>query len=504
MNAFFVVTSCFKNIINFFKKGYTLDLRALSLMRIGVGLVLLIDLVIRSLSIKAFFTDDGVLPVSILKQYNWNPCYFSFHTLSGSLWWEILLFVMNGLCVCLLIVGYRTRLLTFICWVFLVSLQNRNPFILQGGDELLRLILLWGVFLPWGHRYSIHNTHAHQNTYFTGGNIGYLLLIASVYFFSALYKTSPEWHSEGTAVYYALSLDQIRMPLGSLLFHYPTLMRGLTHAVYCIELVAPILMIVPFYMPRIRLIGILCIALLHLGIAATLYVGLFYIIGIVSLFGLLPSVIMDIFELKILNHFRGKFTKRKRPISTGDMVSPDSYTCLPNGNVRFLLNTFKIGFVFFIIIFCLLLNLSQIKKFPYTLNNVMLNIGSILRLEQSWTMFSPSVFKDDGFYVYSGYSTKKKFIDILHQTDYVSFKKPDAIVSEYESDRWRKFGENYLFNYNNYMRPYYCRYMLRKWNEEHPDKYINELSIFYMKEVSLPNYQTKPLEKMALCTCQDK
>ena len=69
------------NLIHFIKDSFSLDLRALACMRIGISLILLIDLFIRALSIKAFFTDEGILPISILKLYNWNEVYFSFHAL---------------------------------------------------------------------------------------------------------------------------------------------------------------------------------------------------------------------------------------------------------------------------------------------------------------------------------------------------------------------------------------------------------------------------------------
>ncbi len=493
MNAFFV-PPLFSNITNYLKKAYTLDVRALSLMRIGIGMILLVDLIIRSLSIKAFFTDEGILPTAVLKDHNWNPYYFSFHSMDGSLWWQILLFAVNGLCIALLIMGYRTRLFTFICWAFLVSLQNRNPFILQGGDELLKLMLLWGIFLPWGERYSIQRSSLKLNHFFSLANVGYMLLIGSVYFFSALYKTSPEWHSEGTAIYYALSLDQMRMPLGSLLYNYPSLMIGLTPIVYYIELFAPLLILLPLLFPKIRFAGIILIMLLHIGIATTLYVGLFYIIGIVSLIGVLPAFAMDWFD--------AKFLKRTMPSVTIDndieSQNPSKFNFMYD-----ILFSLKNGLIIFIIGYCLLLNLSKLNKFPYTLSDTIGKVGAMLRLEQSWGMFSPSVLKADGFFVYGGFTNQKKLLDVKHNKDSLSFAKPDNGVSEFESDRWRKFGENYLSNYNNYMRPYYCRYLLRKWNKEHPDKSIIELTIFYMKELSLPNYQTKPLEKLVLCSCQN-
>jgi hypothetical protein len=477
-------------IFNRFKHSYTLDVRALSLMRIAVGLVLLTDLVIRSLSIKAFFTNEGVLPLDILKAYNWNSYYFSFHAMSGELWWQVLLFMLNALCIGILIIGYRARLFTFICWTFLVSLQNRNPFILQGGDDLLRLVLLWGIFLPWGERYSVQKRSAYANDYFSLSGIGYTILVGSVYFFSALLKTSPEWHSEGTALYYALSLDQLRLPLGTFLYRFPGLLSVLTHVVYYVELLAPLLFMMPFMPVKIRFAGVAAIILLHIGISLTIYVGLFYIIGISSLLGLLPKKQMDWLDRRLLRN-----STEMVPVTASEQ---------PNGFVYETALTIKNCFLGFIIAYCLILNLGNVRKFPYTLDLYMLKFGSMLRLEQSWGMFSPSILKDDGFFVFSGYTTTGKFIDIKHNLDSVSYAKPAHVVQEYESDRWRKYSENYVFNNNNYMRPYYCRYLINKWNREHPDKHVVDLSIFFMKEISLPNYKTKPLEKLAVCNCQDK
>ncbi len=459
-------------------------------MRITIGLVLLADLAIRSLSIKAFFTNEGVLPLDILKAYNWNSYYFSFHAISGELWWQVLLFVINAFCVFLLVIGYRTRLFTFICWTFLVSLQNRNPFIMQGGDDLLRLVLLWGIFLPWGERYSIQKKSEYTDGYFSMATIGYTILVGSVYFFSALLKTSPEWHSDATALYYALSLDQLRLPLGSFLYQFPGLLSALTHVVYYTELLAPLLFVLPFIPSRVRFWGVVAIILLHISISLTIYVGLFYVIGISSLIGLLPKKQMDWFDKKL---FRNRTE-----------IIPDNDTSWQHTFVYETFTTARNCFLGLIIGYCLILNLGNVRKFPYTLDLYMLKFGSVLRLEQSWGMFSPSILKDDGFFVFSGYTASGKYIDIKHDLDSVSFAKPVYVVGEYESDRWRKYSENYVFNNNNYMRPYYCKYLINKWNKEHPDKHVVDLSIFFMKEISLPNYETKPLEKLAVCNCQDK
>lgn len=455
-------------------------------MRIGISIILLIDLCIRALSIKAFFTNEGILPIDVLLQYNWNPYYFSFHTLSGDLWFQVLLFIVNAIFIGFLLVGYQAKLMTVFCWLFIVSLHNRNPFILQGGDELLRIILFWAMFLPWGERYALKKISQVKQKYFSFSNVGYVFLVASVYFFSALLKDSAEWRTDFTAIYYALSIDQMRLPLGTILYDYPVLLKGLTCSVFYIELIAPIFLIMPFASTKIRLVGIIALVLLQIGIGSTIYVGLFFMIGIVALIGMLPSKTLDVFEKRFY---------RNRVLHVSIKKS--------RNRVSHFFYDFKNVFLIIVIAYCLILNLGNVKRFPYVLESSFIKYGSILRLEQNWGMFSPTVLKDDGWYVYSGYTKNGNFIDVKRHGQTVTFNKPKHIVSEYESDRWRKYDENYSFYTNNHIRPLYCKYLIKKWNKENPQNKVSDLTIFFMKETTLPNYQTKPIEKIAVCNCQE-
>jgi len=130
------------------------DLRTLALFRINLALLILADLVMRSRDLVAHYTDDGILPradyLGIL-----NGAVSSLHFISGSAWIEALLFMLAALVALALLAGYRTRLATFVSWLLLLSLQNRNHMILQGGDMLLLLLLFWGLFLPLGARFSV-------------------------------------------------------------------------------------------------------------------------------------------------------------------------------------------------------------------------------------------------------------------------------------------------------------------------------------------------------------
>jgi len=121
----------------------SVDLRALAAFRIGLGALVIADLLLRSRSLTAFYTDYGVLPRrAFFSDYSGN---YSLHALSGEPWAVGLLFALAGAFALALVVGYRTRLVTLVSWVLLVSLHARNPMVLNSGDTLLRMLLFWSA-----------------------------------------------------------------------------------------------------------------------------------------------------------------------------------------------------------------------------------------------------------------------------------------------------------------------------------------------------------------------
>lgn len=457
-------------------------------MRIGIGCVILSDLIIRACDLTVHYTQEGILPVSLLLEFDPKPLRWSFHYLNDSFGYQAFLFCLHGLITLFLIAGYRTRLMTVISWVFLVSLQNRNPFIQQSGDDLLRLVLFWAMFMPWGQFYSFDSKKLRSGirNYFSVASFGYLLLIVSVYLFSAIQKTSPEWRTEGTALYYALSLDQLKVGVGDWLYQFPTLMKLLTFIVfYYFELTVPILLLLPFRNQKIRALCVFSIIALHLGISLTLYVGLFFMIGITSSLGLLPSGVMDRFDkltrtAKI--NFSSAFFKLK--LKPAFAITRNSFLTL-------------------IIAFCVFYNMGFIESFRYALDDRSQYVTNALKLEQYWGMFSPGVYKTDGWYIYKGIKSNDSIWDIYNNKPGLDYTKPKDIDKMYPSDRWRKFAENYEKNGYNFMRPYYCKYLIREWNKKHPENKIDGLNIFFLMEESLPDYKTAPIRQQNACLCYE-
>ncbi|MDB5261797.1 MAG: hypothetical protein JWQ14_1078, partial [Adhaeribacter sp.] len=397
-----------KYLLLYFKKIFTVDLRALALMRIMVAGIVLIDLTIRASDLEAHYSNMGVLPLHVMFQYAWDSYYFSFHTLSGLWQVQALLFLFAGIVACCLLLGYQTRLSTILTWILLVSLQNRNTLISQGGDDLLRMLLFWAMFMPWGKYYSVDAVR--QKTpmprpapYVSVTTAAYMLQVSFMYLFTALIKTSPEWREDGTALYYALSLDQVLMPMGNLIYPYPELLKFLTHFTFYTELLLPLLLLIPVYTTFFRLLFVGILASFHVGISLTLFVGLFYLINFASLAGFLPVKAMDWFDTKILPLYsRISQRLKKLPFHWGAPVVVQIKFNRPGWLTKQGLRGAREATALFFLSYVFWWNMDVAVFKGNAMSPAARSVGTLLRIDQYWGMFAPAVFKDDGWYVLEG------------------------------------------------------------------------------------------------------
>lgn len=484
-------------MLNYIQKNLGFDLRALSLMRIAVAFVILLDLSIRVSDLEAFYANSGVAPLSMIFQHKWNDYYFSFHTMSGLWQVQLLLFIFAACCALLLLIGYRTKLFTFLSWLLLLSLHNRNVIILQGGDDLLRMMLFWGMFLPWGKHYSCDSLWSNEDKTDTRiatlATLAYVLQLTYLYTGSALLK-GPEWHTKLDALYYVYSLDQIAYPHTQFLYFYPGLLKVLTAIAFWFEMLVPVLFFIPVRNNWFRIAAVILIIGFHSFNSFSLLIGLFPAIGIVSSLGLLPTSFMDWFDRKM---------KRLKPFVVQSFVGVST---LFSGMVRWKTSVYKLHFMSqyllaVLIVYVLCWNTGNLSFNPYKLADEVRFVGYSLRIDQNWGMFAPGVFKDDGWYVMEAKTKDHKTIDLFHPNDSLSYKKPQNITAMFKNDRWRKYSENFIFVSNDFMRGYFCNYYLKKWNKEHPDQIVTTLSVLYFTELTAPDYRYVIPKKDVLCTC---
>jgi predicted DCC family thiol-disulfide oxidoreductase YuxK len=287
-----------KSFLSYLRDAYSLDLRSLALFRIGLALVLIGDLLMRSFDLTAFYTDWGVLPRAALLEKFSPADRFSIHLISGQPVFQVALFLLAGVFALMLLVGVKTRFAALASWFMVLSLQNRNPEILQGGDVYLRLLAFWAIFLPIGAMYSIDcaldtadaaKKRAVRFSYFSGPGLALLLQIAFVYMFSVALKTGTAWHSERSAVYYALNIQQMSLPAGRFLLHFPKLLPLLTRLTLLHEAAIPVLILLPFFFGPARTLGILLIFALHFALGITIRLGHFPWIAATAALPLLPT-----------------------------------------------------------------------------------------------------------------------------------------------------------------------------------------------------------------------
>ncbi len=106
-------------------------------------------------------------------------------------------------------------------WCLLLSLHRRNPEIDSAADILLHLLLFWAQFLPLGACWSLDARKSLRPRAATlglrsAGTVAFILQVCFVYWFTAALKTDASWRTEGSAVYYALNVEQLVRPLGQL------------------------------------------------------------------------------------------------------------------------------------------------------------------------------------------------------------------------------------------------------------------------------------------------
>lgn len=289
--------------MNLIKKIFQIDLRSLALFRVAMGAVLLCDLGVRALSLKAHYSDYGIAPRKLLVDGLLHDFRFSFHIFNGQVEFQVFMFVLAFFFALSYTLGYKTKKSAIISWILLLSLQNRNSMILNSGDVITRMMLFWSIFVPISRVYSIDSALKSENriknkdyTHFSLAGVFFLLQLCIMYWFSIFYKTTPFWIENFLAIYYALHIDQYAKPLSYFLRQYISLTKFMTVYTLIIEILGPFLAIFPFGKGWIKLVGVGLMINLHLGLFFTFNLGTFPWICIAAWLAFIPALFWEFIE----------------------------------------------------------------------------------------------------------------------------------------------------------------------------------------------------------------
>lgn len=449
-----------------------LDARSLALFRISLGALIVLDVVLRLIDLRAFYTDFGVLPrVVVIEKHN-PSAHFSLLMSSGAAWFQAVLFLMTAVSGACLALGYRTRVVAVASWVLLVSIHHRNPVILQGGDVLFRIMLLFAIVLPVSNVWSIDARSKRAKPIRPSLLLfAYVAQLASVYIVTGIAKYKyVEWR-DGLGLAYSLWLQQYTTWAGDLMGTLPIpVLKALNTGTLAIEIVLPLFLLLPWRVPEIRNICIAVMMLFHLIILFTLKVGLFTLISIVAWLPLLTA------------GFWKAIAARSRGACLAQLIAaPAAVESQPTPRWQLVVSQAVGGlFLLFLVVWNSANIFSGLKSSlrPPWLTHAAFFFG----IDQSWEMFSRPITAD-GWFIIPAVRADGTMVDLFSGEEYEGPRRPDSVSASFPGDRWRKYWRNLLSADRQHQRLGLGRYLCRRGLEQSdPKRRIEAFQIIAIQE----------------------
>lgn len=446
---------------------FGLDTRALAVFRIALGFTILIDLLVRAQDLGAHYTDGGAFPRTLMIDTA-TTTRFSVYLAAGS--WDAVasLFAVQALVAVALIVGWRTRWMTGISWALAVSLQMRNPLVINAGDVLLRMLLLWGIFLPLGAAWSVDARSRLRpaatrvlNVY----TVALVVQVTAVYITTVLFKTGEPWW-DGTAVYRVVHLDLFARPLGVWARDQAWLTTSATWFTILYEMLGIALVLSPVWTARLRTIGIAGFFALHLGFALFINVGMFPLVSIVSWLPLIPAATLD-----RMTRTATASRWRQRPPA---LMSALGAALL----------------VYMVLILVRPLTPIGTKLMPMAWMGPAQAIG----LDQKWDMFAPSPPSVDGWYLFEGATESGQLVNLYNPGLEASLERPEHVLQTVGNRRWGKVFSRLREDRNKQYQAPLCMWMVHRYNRSHREDPLASMRWVFMVKPKV--YATTAREKV--------
>ncbi len=486
----------------YLRKALPIDVRSLAALRIALGLMLLIDLAARAGNLTAHYTDAGVFPRALRieldaaeaasgENYHW-----SLHMLSGERWAQAAIFALAGGGALAMLVGYRTRLATIVSLVLTVSLQTRNPLVVDAGDLMLKCLLFWSMFLPLGAAASFDRVLRPGDApppkdVFSAASAALLLQVCMIYWSTAAEKHDPIWTRDYTALYYTLSLDTFAKPLAHWLLQFPGLLVVLTAMTYWAEWLLPVAALLPIFKGWPRAGAVLFFWMLHLGTAITMELGLLPWIAMTAWLPFLPGVCWDRLD-GLLSRFAAA---QERLGAAGSSIAQCIEAWLGRPAAPYAVaGRLTNCLVVLLLAYTAVWNVNRVTRFLDTNTAVPRQwkiVGFVSGLEQAWPMFAPYPMTSDGWFVMKGVLADGAVVNLWQPGEPLPRRKPASVRNTFRGRRWAKYLQNLLSDDYGVYTPGLADWLRRRWNQEFagnsPDRRVRSVEIVYqIKETLSP------------------
>lgn len=259
--------------------------RTLAVVRIGFGAITVLFLLVNMPVRDRIWGPNSSYPWELFAQTAIESGQPSLFLLSPSSLWSDALYLALLAAAVLFTLGWGGRTTTIVFYVLLWSLQVRNPLATNGGDNLVRILLVYMIFTQATAHLSLDALRARRRAALgrpprrrtTIGTVAHnAALIACVaqvcvlYFTSSLYKVQGDMWQNGTALYYVLRTAEYNSwpELTALIYQSPFVVVGATYAAVLVQL------FLPFVLLNRTLKAVLLPAVMGMHVAIGILMGL--------------------------------------------------------------------------------------------------------------------------------------------------------------------------------------------------------------------------------------
>ena len=435
------------------------DARALAAFRIGLALVVLATAITAVRDLGTFYTDESAVPRALALEEREPPLQFRWLFLSGTPIGVGLLLLPLFVAAVSLALGRWTRVSTLICWLGVCALMARNPYGVDFGDRILRVLLFWSLFLPLAEAW-VPGRAKRGGQIFGLAVVAYLVQLVLIYFMGALHKSDVAWW-EGNAVSLALTLDQMTTPIGAALREWPTLLQLATFGTLVLEGVWIWLVISPWRTGACRVLAAAAFIAFHLALSASLRLGVFPLVCVVAWLPLIPGPVFD-------------------RLGLGPKATGARSTALPGAVAAAVVTLLALTVA--TNLYGLFTPTSQ--TLPSPLDRSSRGFG----LEQRWSLFAPRPDVVDGWLVATGHRRDGTLVDALRGGPAAGATRPDDPGAGL-SARWIGYVRKlYAGRERPAQKQALARYLCLRWNASHPaDEAIDFVAIDFFQELTLPD-----------------
>ena len=502
----------FRSSQPFILENYGLDTRALGIFRICLAAMLLYDLASRATYMTAHYTDDGFMPRDKLLGGWSNPLFYSFHNWGGDLTSQTLIFCVAGVFALMLLVGFKTRLATILSYILLTSVQGRNYLILQGGDDILRVMVFWSMFAPLAARFSVDAVlrarHPEASPVplrvVSVGTLALASQLLVMYLVSGILKSGPAWHQNGNAISLAIHHHTFATPFGIFVRENvpESVLKVMTHSVLGLELFGPFLFFIPIRTYLFRTLQAFLFIGFHFGLFLTMNLGHFPWVCMLAWLMVLPSWFWDVPVARLITALKLGPRLESVSRSVADRIrslAPRLRPGIAPPPPVFAPTRWAIAFTVALVAY-IGAGTAYAANHSGNVEGKAFEPLLMLRMSANWGMFAPNPPSESGWFVFVAKQKGGNQIDPWRYGTPVTFEQPELPTTTYRVERWRKFLDNIMNPRHAVVRPYFLKWLCNDWNEDHAgNEQITEIEFFHMvQNVRWPDKGYGPLRKVAL------